>query len=418
VSADVTIEGRAERPELVDGPPTGGNGSSGWSPPPSSGRVPPVGGTTGPVPPARRGRRPHEFTPADVGTVAGSLVSAASFAWLLFARLTDGTGWMGFVVVTYLVFLVAYAVVSTDRLGWLVAKDRLATMVVYTGTIILLIPMLWLVGYVIVRGVQALRPAFLVRDLTGVSPIMPSTAGGGLHAVIGTLQQVFLALLLSLPLGLAAAVFLNETRSRFRRPVRIVVDAMSGLPSIVCGLFVYATLILPYATSGIAVFSFSGFMAALALSMIMLPTVTRTVDVVLRLVADGLREASLALGASRARTVWSVVFPTARTGIATAVVLGVARIVGETAPLLFTAFGLNTINANPFVGSQESLPLFVYRSIKQPNQNVVDRGFAGALVLMIVVLVLFALARFIGRDRSRARRRRLPFRRLRQRRNP
>jgi phosphate transport system permease protein len=132
----------------------------------------------------------------------------------------------------------------------------------------------------------------------------------------------------------------------------------------------------------------------------MLPTVTRTVEVVLRLVPDGLREASLAMGASRARTVWSVVLPTARSGITTAVVLGIARAVGETAPLLFTAFGSDLMNADPLHGPQESLPLFVYRNIRQPIESQINRGFTGALVLMLVVLSLFAVARYVGRDRT------------------
>jgi phosphate transport system permease protein len=138
----------------------------------------------------------------------------------------------------------------------------------------------------------------------------------------------------------------------------------------------------------------------------MVPTITRTIEVVLRLVPDGLREASLALGSSKARTVWSVVLPTARTGITTAVVLGIARAVGETAPLLFTAFGYDLMNANPFKGPQESLPLFVFRNIRKPAQTAIDRGFAGALLLMLIVLGLFALARFIGRDRTAQRARR------------
>ncbi len=142
--------------------------------------------------------------------------------------------------------------------------------------------------------------------------------------------------------------------------------------------------------------------------MIMLPTITRTVEVVLRLVPDGLREASLAMGASRARTVWSVVLPTARSGVTTGVVLGIARAVGETAPLLFTAFGYDLLNANPFSGPQESLPLFVYRNIQQPDESAIARGFTGALVLLIIVLMLFAIARFIGRDRSRRRTRGAP----------
>jgi phosphate transport system permease protein len=151
---------------------------------------------------------------------------------------------------------------------------------------------------------------------------------------------------------------------------------MSGLPSIITGLFVFAVLILPYAQSNNPLFGYNGLMASLALAITMLPTITRTVEVVLRLVPDGLREASLALGASRARTVWSVVFPTARTGITTAVVLGIARAVGETAPLLFTAFGYDLMNSNPFRGPQESLPLFVYRNIRKPDAaaDVTEKG--------------------------------------------
>jgi phosphate transport system permease protein len=221
-------------------------------------------------------------------------------------------------------------------------------------------PLLWLVGYVVVKGLPALRPGFFVDDQRGITPTMPATAGGGSHAIVGSLEQVALALVLSTPLAVATAVFLNETRSRLRRPVRIFVDAMSGLPSIVAGLFVYAVLIIPYGGQQ-ELFGFNGLMASLALAMIMLPTITRTVEVVLRLVPDGLREASLAMGASRARTVWSVVLPTARSGITTAVVLGIARAVGETAPLLFTAFGYKLFNANAFANPQESLPLFVYR---------------------------------------------------------
>jgi len=277
--------------------------------------------------------------------------------------------------------------------------------IVITSAVTLMIPLVWLIVFVIVKGVPALTAGFFVHDQRGITPILPSSAGGASHAIVGTLEQVGLALLWSLPLGLSAAVFLNESRSKWRRPVRIFVDAMSGLPSIVAGLFIFAVLILPYAKK-LSIFSFNGFMASLALAMIMLPTITRTVEVVLRLVPDGLREASLALGSSRARTVWSVVLPTARTGITTAVVLGIARAVGETAPLLFTAFGYDLMNSNPFKGPQESLPLFVFRNVRKPAQSAIERGFAGALVLMVLVLALFGVARFIGRDRSRASKRR------------
>jgi phosphate transport system permease protein len=347
----------------------------------------------------RTPRRPVERTPDDTMLLAASAISSLSLTWLVFARLTDGIGWFGFLVFAYIVFIATYWAVLAEQHGRNVATDRIATAIIVSGAIALFIPLALLVGYVVVKGMQALRLTFFIHDMRGVRPSEPATAGGGSHAVVGTLEQVGLALLWSVPLGLLAAVFLNESRSKWRRPVRIFVDAMSGLPSVVAGLFIFAVLIVPYANS-ISLFSFNGLMASLALTMIMLPTITQTVAVVLRLVPDGLREASLALGSSRARTVWSVVLPTSRTGITTAVVLGIARIVGETAPLLFTAFGYDLMNANAASGAQESLPLFVYKNIRSQSANNVARGFAGALVLMLLVLGLFILARVIGRERK------------------
>ena len=360
------------------------------------------------MPPAQRKRaprRPREFTTFDVWILLGSLVSAMCLNWLIFYRFSVGASLFGFILGSYITFLVIFAAVTTERVGRLVATDRVMTVVVVSAAAIVFIPLVLLVSYILMQGLKALRPNFFFEDQVGVTPVMPSTSGGGYHAIIGTIEQVGLALIESLPLALAAAVFLNESRSKWRRPVRIFVDAMSGLPSIVAGLFIFAVLILPFAKSGNPLFGYNGFMASLALAITMLPTITRTVEVVLRLVPDGLREASLALGASRARTVWSVVFPTAKTGMTTAVVLGIARAVGETAPLLFTAFGYDLMNSNPFAGSQESLPLFVYRNIRKPDISAIERGFAGALVLLLIVLVLFAIARFFGRDRSKSKKR-------------
>jgi phosphate transport system permease protein len=352
-----------------------------------------------PASPPTRGRRPVDRTPEDTLTLGASLAAAVSLCWLIFARFTDGVGWFGFLVAVFGTFLAIYYTVTSEQHGPLVARDRVASAVIFTGSAVLLVPLAWLVGYVVVRGSHALRPSFFFHDQRGITPGQAATAGGGEHAIVGTLEQVGLALGFSLPLGLLCAVFLNESRSRWRRPVRIFVDAMSGLPSIVAGLFIFAVLIIPFAKST-PLFGFNGLMASLALSMIMLPTITQTITVVLRLVPDGLREAALAMGSSRARMVWSVVLPTARTGITTAVVLGIARIVGETAPLLFTAFGYDLMNTNPASGAQESLPLFIYRNVLKPSQSAIDRAFAGALVLMLMVLALFLLARYIGRDTS------------------
>jgi phosphate transport system permease protein len=357
---------------------------------------------------ARTPRRPRSIGLADVATMFGCAISAVCFTWLVFGVLTDGIGWLGFVVVAFVMFAVLLWVVTADQIGATAATDRVVTAIVFSSVIIVMIPLVWLIVFIFTKGLPALNlphMSFFTKDQRGVTPVLPATAGGASHAIVGTLQQVGLALVWSLPLGLMTAIFLNESRSRWRRPVRIVIDAMSGLPSIVAGLFIYAVFVLPYAKK-IPLFGFNGFMASLALSLIMLPTITRTVEVVLRLVPDGLREASLAMGSSRARTTWSVVLPTARTGMTTAVVLGIARAVGETAPLLFTAFGYDLMNSNPFNGAQEALPLFIYRNIRKPDVSAVQRGFAGALVLMFLVLGLFLIARFIGRDRSGSRRRR------------
>jgi phosphate transport system permease protein len=167
---------------------------------------------------------------------------------------------------------------------------------------------------------------------------------------------------------------------------------MSGVPSIVAGLFIYAVWVVALQRG------FSGFAASLALAILMLPTITRTTEVVLRLVPDGLREGSLALGGTEWRTVWQVVLPTARSGLITAVILGVARAVGETAPLILTAFGASVMNADPFQGDQEALPYLIYDYIRRynPGTGPYQRGWAAAVVLIALVLVLFTLARLLG----------------------
>jgi phosphate transport system permease protein len=250
--------------------------------------------------------------------------------------------------------------------------------------------LLLVVAYTIGRGYHALRLQFFTEDQQFVGPLSPATEGGGKHAILGTLQQVGLAALLSVPLGIFSAVYLNEVRGRLAKPLRMITDAMSGVPSIVAGLFVYAAWILALGHQQ------TGFAGALALSVMFLPTVTRTAEVVLRLVPGGLREASLALGGTEWRTTGRVVLPTARSGLATAVILGIARVIGETAPLLLVIGGAFRLNANPFSGKQDALPYFVFRLVRFPQESQIQRAWTGALVLLGVVLVLFVIARLIG----------------------
>ena len=324
----------------------------------------------------RQPRQPRELEREDVLVALGCAASSLAMCWLIFTKLTEGIGWFGFLIVAYAIFLALFYIVTRERLGPLVGMDRTVSVIIWSGSFIVLIPLCWLALYILIKGLAGLSLGFFTHSMRGVSPTQSANAGGGLAAMVGTLEEVGLALVLSVPLALATAVFLNETRSRWRRPVRIFVDAMSGKPSIVAGLFIYALLILPFA-SATSLFGYNGLMAALALSLTMMPTVARTSEVVLRVVPGGLREAGYALGSSKARTVWSVVLPTARSGIATAVVLGIARTAGETAPLLFTSFGTTLLNVNPFSGPQESLPLYIYSYIREPYPTTIQRGQTG-----------------------------------------
>jgi len=206
------------------------------------------------------------------------------------------------------------------------------------------------------------------------------------------LQQVLIATGISVPLGLLVAVYLTEYgRGPLAAAVRTLVDVMVGIPSIVAGLFIYAFWVLGLKQG------FSGFAAGLALSILMLPVVVRTSEEMIKLVPSSLREAAYALGLPRWKTILRVVLPTASAGITTGVTLAIARVTGETAPLLLTAFGFDAIKTDPFHGPQSALPLFVFQQASSSFDVAVRRAWAGALTLIVVVLVLTALARLVTR---------------------
>ena len=345
--------------------------------------------------------RPRTWHITDAGILAGSGVSSFALVWLAYYRLAPLNGVLGFLICWFVAFTSMYWLVERELNGKLEATDKVVAVVVAIGSMALLIPLALIIGYVVVEGMKALTPTFFTETLEFVGPLDPATAGGAAHAIVGTLQQVAIAAIISVPLGVMTAVFLNEVGGPFARPVRLFVDAMSGVPSIVAGLFIYSVLLVQFD------FKFSGLAAGLALSILMLPTITRTSEEVLRLVPDGLREASLALGAPEWRTTWGVVLPTARPGLVTAVILGVARAVGETAPLIMTSFGASVMNANPFSAPQESLPLFIYNQIRRPQEAEIDKAWTAALVLIGLVLFLFVLARLLGRTKVGQPKRRL-----------
>jgi phosphate transport system permease protein len=343
--------------------------------------------------PRLRRRRPRDMRPEDVFVMAGCAASAVASVWLLFDKLTALSGPFGFVVCSVVVFLILYWVIERHLHGRLVANDRLLSAAVLIGTLILTIPLVLMMVFLVQKGWHLLSVHLFYRDLKGVGPLSKPGSGGLSMAIVGTLEQVGLAICWGVPAGIITAIFLNEVGGRFTSTVRTVVTAMSGLPSIMAGVFIYSIWIVSFG------FSFSGLAGSMAIGIMLLPSITRTTEEVLKVVSGGLREAALALGAPEWRTVWSVVLPTARTGIITAVVLGVARAVGETAPLLFTIFGNNYINANPFSGPQSSLTLFLFQKIKSSSPAEVSLAYTAALVLVIIVLLLFSITRILGRTR-------------------
>ena len=326
----------------------------------------------------------------DVTVMIGSAIAAFALSQLLYETFLPLSGALGYVVVWYVLFLAVSCIAIRELRGAVRAKDHLARIVVWSGASLAIVPLILIVLYVIGKGYHALRPQFFTEDQRYVGALSDSTEGGGAHAIIGTVQQVGIASLIAVPLGITTAVYLNEVKGRLAKPLRTVVDAMSAVPSIVAGLFIYAAWILALGNQQ------TGLAGSLALSVLFLPTVTRTAEVVLRLVPGGLREASLALGGTEWRTTSRVVLPTSRSGLVTAVILGVARVIGETAPLILTVGGAFIMNWNPLSGKQDSLPFFVFRLIRFPQETQIARAWTGALVLIILVLVLFVVARAIG----------------------
>lgn len=346
----------------------------------------PAPGTPTPSP-----RQVSALSAREVSISIGVAVSALATTMLLFGRLTALSGKLGFVAVFLLVYIATYAAVVSLTEDRPAIVDRVMTVLLASAAVLAFFALFSVIVFVLWRGREALFHAnFITQDLSTTGPLDPLDRGGILHAVVGTLITTSISLVITVPLGIACAVYLNETGGRATNLVRTIVTAMTALPSILAGLFIFATwiLVLGYERSGLA--------ASIAMSIMMLPIIIRSSDVVLRLVPGNLREAAQALGAPKWRTVWHVVLPTARSGLTTSVILGVARGVGETAPVLLTAGFTSTLNANPTKGPMVSLPLAAFELVRSPQPTQIARGFATAAVLMVLVLVLFTVARVLG----------------------
>ncbi|MDI9580141.1 MAG: phosphate ABC transporter permease PstA [Thermobispora sp.] len=278
------------------------------------------------------------------------------------------------------------------------AKDRFVQALVCLAFVLAIIPLLAVLWMVVRNGLARFDLEFFTHSMRGIGA--RDAGGGAYHAIVGTLEQVLLTSLISVPIGLFTAIYLVEygAGGRLARIVGFFVDVMTGIPSVVAGLFILAFWILALGMP------FSGFAGALALSILMIPVVVRSSEEMLRLVPRDLREAAYALGVPKWRTIVRVVLPTALPGLVTGVMLAVARVAGETAPLLLTVFFTDSINHDPFHGPQMGLPLFVFDQAGRPSDTAIDRAWTGALTLILIVMLLNLVARAIAWWRSPAKR--------------
>jgi phosphate transport system permease protein len=330
----------------------------------------------------------------DVFALVAAAASSLAVDWLVYEQLLAFSGRLGFLLCWYLAFVALYAGLSALTNPWPVVVDRVTTTWIHAAAAVVALGLGSAVVYVFIRGWPAMHHVnFYTHDMAGVGPQDPLDRGGVEHAIVGSAIQVALAAVIAVPFGLATAVFLTEVGGRLSTWVRTVVEAMTALPSIVAGLFIYTVLIVEFGVPR------TGFTAAMALTVMMFPIVARAAEVQLRVVPSGLREASLALGASHLRSVLLVVLPTARAGLMTSVILAVARAVGETSPVLLTSGASTFFNVHPLNNPMNSLPLFVFSSVRSGEPLYIARGFGAVSVLLILVLVSFALMRFLSRPR-------------------
>ena len=314
---------------------------------------------------------------------------AASFGLL---ALFDAASWLSGLALGSLVFLAAGFALSAAVEGIRKAKDRLFRYVVTGSFLLALFPLGSMIWGTLSKGLARLDGLFFSSSMRNVV----GEGGGAVHAIWGTLIITGLATLISVPIGLMTAVYLVEygQKGRLAHSIRFFVDVMTGIPSIVAGLFAYTifSIVMGPGTN-------NGLAGACALSVLMIPTIVRSTEEMLRLVPNELREASYALGVPKYRTIWRVVLPTSLAGIVTGVVLGIARIIGETAPLLVTAGITASMNVNPLSNPMATLPVFVYYEYTTPGADptpYIDRAWAGALTLILIVMGLNLIGRVIA----------------------
>jgi phosphate transport system permease protein len=320
-----------------------------------------------------------------VGAVIASLVVVA------ITPLAGALGW----VATFIVF----SIVIASSISWIrqdrkAAANSVSTIIIYFLAAFVLIPVVSIIFEIIRKGAPGLSFGIFFNDMSVTSSDAPLNEGGLLHALVGSLYVVALATIVSIPIGLLTALYLTEVNGKAAGIVRFFIQAMSGVPSIVAGLFIYAVWMISFGGT------YTTAAGSMALAILMIPTVARTAEEVLKLIPTDLREAGLALGATQWKTVALVVIPAARSGLITAVILGVARVAGETAPLLLTIGGNDAMNWNPLSGNNSAIPYYIWKNFLIGTETAISRAWTGIFVLMIVVMAFFALTRILGNKKG------------------
>ena len=335
-------------------------------------------------------QRPWKLTPKQIlPDLIGALFTVASTFALV--AITPLKGKLGFALVLIFMAITTATVVSWIRRDRKAAMNSTTTVLVYIAAAFVIIPLTSVLYEIVRLGANALSFGMFTADMSQTASDSPLNEGGLLHALIGTAYIVIFATILSTPIGVLTALYIVEVKGRFAGLVRFFVQAMSGVPSIVAGLFIFAVWMVQLGNA------YSALAGAFALTVLMIPTVARTSEEVLKLIPGDLREAGLALGATQWRTVAMVIIPAAKSGLITAIILGIARVIGETAPLLLTTSNTNGTNLNPFVDAVSTIPVYIFQFLGSGYPTAINRSWGAAFVLMTTVAILFAIARIVER---------------------
>jgi phosphate transport system permease protein len=329
-------------------------------------------------------------------TVIGSLVVSAGILALM-----NRLNVVGELVLSAVVYLVVIGVLSSIVENRRKATDRVVRGLVSVAFLLAMAPLISTLATVIIRGIGEINWAFISTTTAHVfnpKTLVVTTTTGALQAIVGTLLITGIAALISIPIGILTAIYLVEYArggNWMSRTVTFLVDVMTGIPSIVAGLFAFSLFSLLFGPK-----AFSGFSAAVALSVLMIPIVVRSSEEMLKLVSLELREASYALGVSKFATITKIVLPTAIAGLVTGVMLAIARVIGETAPIFMAASFTDNFNSNPFSGPMQTLPVMAYTGYKFPSTDIqgsIDSAWGAALLLVLLVVILNLIARIVAR---------------------